>query len=572
MSKSASFARLFMGFILTATGVHASCPIELSPSSVVVKYGDPVSINCSTTVDLVELMGWETTDNPKTLNHSGHLTWTVESTTNWNIHLSCFLTPLPDATFEQCTVTPKFVLYTFPEKISISSSSGSDGVMNVKEEHNFTCHINHVAPVQNLTVRWYKGDKLMHTDAFSSPNKKPENQTSVYSFTPTRQDNGITFRCEAHMDLGPEGPQLNVSSEEKRVTVHFGPDIKCLYSINILEGETLESHCPVEGNPRPSVRWMKDGHGIDPGSPLYRGDAGMYTVKAGGVSVVKKVLIFYGPNLKCPNSYTAVEYVPHNLTCTVEGYPQPNITWYKDREEVSPPENLTRSDAGQYVITASNSLSSDNCTVEITVLYPPSPIVELEDSEVDVGSDVWLKCSSKGNPQPKYSWNYYQTTNVLEESEDGVSRLYIHNATAYNMGSYTCHALNERGNVSKTVRVTVKGAKQECPIKITPDRMVISFNGTGPTATCKQTSTTTTNVKEIYWDVDGSRRTNNESWNADTHEDWNADPVCIATFEGLGTCRKPLNFTLYKTPDSVLLHPCLQLDLSERGRSVPAAV
>lgn len=93
-------------------------------------------------------------------------------------------------------------------------------------------------------------------------------------------------------------------------------------------------------------------------------------------------------------------------------------------------------------------------------LDPPSPIVELEDSEVDVGSDVWLKCSSKGNPQPKYSWNYYQTTNVLEESEDGVSRLYIHNATAYNMGSYTCHALNERGNVSKTVRVTVKGNGQ----------------------------------------------------------------------------------------------------------------
>lgn len=106
------------------------------------------------------------------------------------------------------------------------------------------------------------------------------------------------------------------------------------------------------------------------------------------------------------------------------------------------------------------------------------------------------------------------------------------------------------------------GAKQECPIKITPDRMVISFNGTGPTATCKQTSTTTTNVKEIYWDVDGSRRTNNESWNADTHEDWNADPVCIATFEGLGTCRKPLNFTLYSMSWWILFSFCHQLEIS----------
>lgn len=90
-------------------------------------------------------------------------------------------------------------------------------------------------------------------------------------------------------------------------------------------------------------------------------------------------------------------------------------------------------------------------------LDPPSQIVELEDSEVDVGSTVWLKCSSMGNPRPKYSWNYYQTANVMEENEDGVSRLLIHNATAYNMGSYTCHAWNDRGNVSKTARVSVKG-------------------------------------------------------------------------------------------------------------------
>lgn len=46
---------------------------------------------------------------------------------------------------------------------------------------------------------------------------------------------------------------------------------------------------------------------------------------------------------------------------------------------------------------------------------------------------------------------------MKEENEDGVSLLVIQNATAYNMGSYTCYAWNDRGNVSKTVRVTVKG-------------------------------------------------------------------------------------------------------------------
>lgn len=88
---------------------------------------------------------------------------------------------------------------------------------------------------------------------------------------------------------------------------------------------------------------------------------------------------------------------------------------------------------------------------------PPSHILELEDSEVEVGEVLGLKCSSVGNPRPNYSWIYYRTHNVNERTEDGISRLVINNATGFNIGSYTCHAWNERGNVSKTVRVTVKG-------------------------------------------------------------------------------------------------------------------
>lgn len=93
------------------------------------------------------------------------------------------------------------------------------------------------------------------------------------------------------------------------------------------------------------------------------------------------------------------------------------------------------------------------------MIDPPSQILELEDSESTVGSSVSLKCSANGNPKPQYSWIYYQTTNVLEENEDGVSRLVIQNATVYNMGNYTCRAWNERGDVSKTSRLTIKGIK-----------------------------------------------------------------------------------------------------------------
>lgn len=88
---------------------------------------------------------------------------------------------------------------------------------------------------------------------------------------------------------------------------------------------------------------------------------------------------------------------------------------------------------------------------------PPSEITELEDTEVEVGSSVGLKCSSTGNPRPEYLWSYYEAGNVKVENEDGVTLLHIHNATAYNVGNYTCYASNEQGKVSKTARVTVKG-------------------------------------------------------------------------------------------------------------------
>ncbi|KAF1379666.1 hypothetical protein PFLUV_G00178390 [Perca fluviatilis] len=560
MSESTSFVRLFVGILLSATGVHASCPIELSPPSVVVRYGDSVSINCSTSESLFEGMGWEATQGGTGLTTATHLVWTVENLTEWTISPLCFINPLGNSQFLQCSKNPKVVLYTFPDSINIRPSSAQDHVMNEGKKYNFTCDIHNIAPVQNLTVMWYKGGEMVYADTFDNPRKEPVDQSSVFSFTPSRQDNGVTFRCEAHLDLWPKGPQLNASSQEYNITVYFGPDVHCssilLDKLELLEGETLERQCNVTGHPTPNVTWLKDGQPTDPTVPLSRKDTGLYTIVAEGARSSQKEL----------RVLVLLEGAPYNLTCIVEGYPKPEIIWSKDGEEVELPENLTRSDSGQYLITASSNLSSVNHTVEINVIYPPSQIVELEDSEVDVGSAVWLKCVSVGNPRPKYFWNYYRTANVIEENEDGVSRLHIHNATIYNMGSYTCHASNDRGNVSKTARVTVKvlltlellllsngtgpSAGQECPIEITPERMVVQYQSRGQNATCKSTNS---HVKEIYWQ--GVQNKGTSWWSVDTYEDWDLRPVCNAMLKSTESCQKHLNFTLYKTPDSVSIGP-----------------
>ncbi|KAM3598873.1 uncharacterized protein V6R79_023733 [Siganus canaliculatus] len=554
MSEIRSFVRLFVGFILVATG--ASCPIELSPLHIVVKHGDPVSINCSTSESLFEGIGWEAKQGGTGVEPSNHSTWHVDSLTEWTISPKCFITPIPESSFEQCTRKPEVILYTFPEDTSMSSTFGSDGVMNEGKEDNFTCTILNIAPIQRLVVNWYKGDTVIQTQNTSgNSDPRPANHTSVMPYKAKREDNGVTFRCEAHLDLGPKGPLFKRTFQEYNITVHFGPVVECS-SLELLEGDTLEEHCNVTGNPAPHVTWLKDGQPIDPSIPLSRKNSGWYTVEADGASSIqqtRQVRVQYGPELMCPSNYNFLENTPHNFTCTVEGYPQPETIWYKDGEEVVLPDTLTRNDAGQYVITASNRLSNVSVTVEINVTYSPSQIVELEDHKVDVGSDVSLKCSSLGNPRPTYEWNYYKTDNVIEETEDGVSLLHIKKANVYNMGSYTCHASNDRGKVSKTVNVLVKGVQHDCPIKITPNKMAVRYGDEGLNATCEPMSTENLEGK-IYWQSLQGAISDDKTWFVDSRKDYDLSPACHATFRGIGACLKRLNFTLYKTPDSVSIH------------------
>lgn len=172
-----------------------------------------------------------------------------------------------------------------------------------------------------------------------------------------------------------------------------GPVIRCVNET--FESKPLGDLCNVTGNPAPLVLWRKDGNLIDPTVQLSRENAGTYVVEAEGASVIREVidlavlceypaasslalrpcsttkeclfLLPDEPELSCPSVYTVLEHMPHNLTCTVEGYPKPNIIWYKDGEEVVLPEYLTRRDAGQYVVTAENMLANVSVTVDISV-------------------------------------------------------------------------------------------------------------------------------------------------------------------------------------------------------------
>lgn len=74
-------------------------------------------------------------------------------------------------------------------------------------DYLLACDIINVAPVQNLKVKWYYGSEVTQIQTFNKTSAAPVNVSSTFNVTGKREHNGERFRCEAELDLGPNGPQ-----------------------------------------------------------------------------------------------------------------------------------------------------------------------------------------------------------------------------------------------------------------------------------------------------------------------------------------------------------------------------
>ncbi|XP_036423424.1 CD166 antigen-like isoform X2 [Colossoma macropomum] len=384
--------RIFLGFLYLYSNVAGT--LWLDPPKVVVRHGDSVSVNCSTNVTDQALLDWEKPQGYTKDINDKKVTWTVEHLTEWGMKPFCYMT---DANNNQDKIELNIIIYKTPDRVSISTV----GPMIEGEQYELQCDIQNVAPVEFLTVSWYKGDTLVKNITFTDPIKTPVNLSDTLQISPSRDDDGAQYRCEAELDLGPEGPQPppTVTSDPLTITVYYGPEISCSSHVTLEEGEMFTPSCSAEGNP------------------------------------------------------------------------PPEMTWYKEGERVDFPQRMNRNNAGQYILTVISS-STVHHTLEVEMLYPPVSISELHDKSVDFGYDEVLKCSSDARPHPQYRWEYIPAPNVRTNNTDGVSLLYIDYATGLNTGTYKCTASNKLGETSQSVRVDVKG---------THDRVSIETVGhTGP--------------------------------------------------------------------------------------------
>ncbi|XP_016369036.1 cell adhesion molecule 4-like isoform X2 [Sinocyclocheilus rhinocerous] len=250
----------FFGFVylsavsqlVNLTGTRAECPVQLNPQRAVVRYGDSVAVNCSTSVPH-QGMGWEASEGAVTMTRDSLITWRVSNLIEWDIQPYCYINHE-----EQCQVELPVTIYKTPDSVSISIVNHR-GPMIEGKQYELQCDVHDVAPVQNLTVKWYKGQTLLNQTTFTEDNKTPVNETTTLLIRPDRADDGAQYRCEAELELGAEGPQPSPKETSGRLNVELYYKPKHSNSTEtIIKNDEVTLNCTVKANPAPKYTWHSE--------------------------------------------------------------------------------------------------------------------------------------------------------------------------------------------------------------------------------------------------------------------------------------------------------------------------
>ncbi|XP_069051870.1 vascular cell adhesion protein 1 isoform X5 [Lepisosteus oculatus] len=472
-------------------GAVPDCPLEISPQRVVVRYGDPVTANCTTT-QTARGIGWEATVGSTGMKADVQsVTWNVSSLTDWTAEPKCYGNFLTEP--KQCRKNLNISLYKYPDSVSVNQT-----VQMVEgRQYQLQCEVQNIAPVQYLTVNWYRGKTLIHSQTFShNTTRTPVNVSATLLFTPDRPDNGQQLTCEAELNLGPEGPQPPPAnqSDPLRITVLYGLVITCPPSATVEEGQSLERSvpCTAMGNPPPDTQWLIDAQKTVPDGPLSRRDTGLFTFQAenryGRVKQNVNITVIYKPQFVQSNeSLSLVAGGSVVLNCSAEGSPLPQYHWR----------------------------------------YPKAPNVQ---------------DSSTGG------WSVVNITAATPENSGQYT------CTARN------HLGDTARTFTLTVEQKSR-ASEDCPIQIRPSRLVVRYGdpvraectATQPLRGMGWEATAGPTGMQIVSQV--------VTWNVSSLTDWTSEPKCFGNFyQTPKQCEKKLTIVLYKLPDSVSLNQTVQME------------
>lgn len=442
------------------------CPLMVMPPKIVARFGDSVLAVCNTSATDAEGMGWESPVQGTGFGPPPSVNLAIEKLEDWGIQPFCYIT-LTDGS--QCSVVLPIEMYKTPDMVLVD---GPDQDLIEGIEYQLKCYISNVAPTEKLKVLWYKDNEVYQTRNFSQTSQTPVSETITLSFTPTRDNNGSVFRCEAVLDFGPDGPEIfPTRSPNYTAVVQYKPLFKSCpshHSVGEDEFRLDMFHCQIDGNPPPTVQWYHDGEVFDSSKALTRNDTGKYTVEIknihGNRNSSVDITVEYGPSFACLERYEIEMTTDIQTLCEPEGLPSPTLTWFKDGKEKV---QWTKRDSGEYEIEAENKHGTAKRKVYLDILYTPEIKEGNHSVEVTQGDNVTLECNAEGNPPPEVVWAF-----TPPDVTPGTNTKWSHKtltvtaATSTSAGVYSCTATNRVGKVTRTVSLAIKGKSRGFPIAV----------------------------------------------------------------------------------------------------------
>ncbi|XP_032903838.1 basement membrane-specific heparan sulfate proteoglycan core protein isoform X7 [Amblyraja radiata] len=323
-------------------------------------------------------------------------------------------------------------------------------------------------------------------------------QGPVLRIRPATRAEAGSYICHAENSLGMQDVAVSVSITSAVSPRKAAPTVNVYSSPStVTEGESLELHCQVTGQPQPRVTWHRTGgpltanHQVQ-GSVLrilhiMPPDIGDYICRAennlGRREVKFSVSVTASPSQRSPptvlvhpspTSVTEGEMV--ELQCQVTGQPQPRITWYRTAGPLTTNHqvdgsvlrilHVTTADAGEYVCRAENALGLQEITFSVLITTivtrpgtPPKVKVYSSPSSITEGEMLELRCLASGQPEPRVTWSKGAGHLTTNHQVDGPVLRILRLGPA-DAGDYICRAENVLGMQEFKFSVSIASTEQ----------------------------------------------------------------------------------------------------------------
>uniref|UniRef100_A0AAQ5X5Y5 Neural cell adhesion molecule 1b n=1 Tax=Amphiprion ocellaris TaxID=80972 RepID=A0AAQ5X5Y5_AMPOC len=371
------------------------------------------------------------------------------------------------------------------------------GEISLGESKFFMCEVVGVAK----HIDWFgpTGDRIEPNRPDITVTRNDESSSTLTLYKAGTENEG-TYKCVA-----TSGDQQGESTVKvkifQKITFTNAPSPQ-----EFNEGDNANIICDVISSPPPTVLWKYKGTKIQMEKDVrfrvlsnnhlqIRGikktDEGLYTCEGrlmarGEIDLrVIKVVVNVLPTIRIWQSEvnaTADVGQPTMLTCAVDGYPEPMVTWTRNEVDLEAGEkysfnedgsemtimDVTKLDEGEYTCIAKNKAGEAEQELSLRVFVKPKITYIVNQSTSEMEEQVTLTCEASGDPTPTISWSYGDHVftegeqsldgNVVVRSDARVSSLTLKYVKYTDAGQYLCTARSAIGEDYQTAYLEVRYA------------------------------------------------------------------------------------------------------------------